>query len=114
MPKPDIWIGPTRYRARVVKGGRLLTIGEGNVNGAAHLDDGLIVVAGDTLQRMRDAALHEVLHAVLNDANLERCIKPDELENLVLGLARELTHCFERSRWRHKGKELLPRYGGGK
>jgi len=35
-------------------------------------------------------------------------------EDLVWVLARELTHCFERSRWRHKGKELLPRYGGGK
>ena len=122
MLKPELWIGPAQFTVGVVRQDDELHA-ESDEQAWGMYDERRysIHVADKSLREMRDSAIHEILHAIIYEARLQSHIagkskedKTKHEEDLVWVLARELMHCFERSRWRHKGKELLPRFGGGK
>ena len=107
-----IFVGPFEYTGRVVRQDYELHR-EGERQNDGMCDDGTrsLFIARAPLAHMRHAGLHELTHAIMGSAGLDRYIPDDdERETFVDVLTRELYASFDRSKWRRKGKLLLPRY----
>ena len=89
--------------------GRAVTVHIETIQGL-YADDEISIAPGP-IGRMREVALHEVMHAAIARAGLECRFRSIEDEEVVVDrLARVLSRAMRRSRLEHKGRLLLPRY----
>ena len=89
--------------------GRSVTVHIETIQGL-YADDEISIAPGP-IARMREVALHEIMHAAIARSGLEARFRSTEDEEAVVDrLARVLSRAMRRSRLEHQGRLLLPRY----
>jgi hypothetical protein len=96
------------YSARVSK--KKLRVDGQAVEGYIALRKHEMVIETAPVDYMRVTALHELLHGVVEAQHVGGCVAKGKEERLIDALARGLAMSLAASKWKHKGKRLLPRY----